>query len=188
MSREKFTTFVESSILSLAQDIKTLLRVVEDPDVDDKGRTLAAGALLHVLSGANAIPGLRGTLAWVDDVLVLRLALERVSATNPDALARHRDFAPELVDGLSAQLGVARAFLGDTMSVLERATDAMVKINHEGYTPAECVNDAEASRWLYDEINESVLYKLDFDADEVARSARQADQVLAQLKTRALAK
>ena len=60
-------------MLTLPQDCKAVLRLAEDPDLDDDSRVLACGALLHVLSGANAIPGVKGTLAFADDVIVLRL-------------------------------------------------------------------------------------------------------------------
>ena len=65
-------------MMSLPQDMKAMLRIAEDPDLDDKSKVLACGALLHVLSGANAIPGVKGTLGFADDVLVLRLTVDRI--------------------------------------------------------------------------------------------------------------
>src|SRR5690606_13745860 len=113
MSSARFEEFVRDAILSLPQDMKAVLRIVEDPDIDDAGRVAAAGALMHVLSASNAIPGMRGILAYVDDVLVLRLVLERLSKSSPEAMARHREESPELLSELDQQLAVTRAYLGD---------------------------------------------------------------------------
>ena len=97
--------------MSLPQDMKAILRIVEDPDLADEHRTLAAGALLHVLSGQNAIPGMRGMLAYVDDVIVLRLVLERLEKAAPEVMAQHREDSPELMEPLERQMQAVRAYL-----------------------------------------------------------------------------
>jgi uncharacterized membrane protein YkvA (DUF1232 family) len=78
-ARDGFMNAMIEGVLALPYDLKALLRLVEDPDLDDESRVEAAGGLLHVLSGSNAIPGVRGLLAYVDDVLVLRLLVERIA-------------------------------------------------------------------------------------------------------------
>jgi len=49
-----FADVLREGMLSLPHDLKAVLRVVEDPDLDDAGRVLACGTILHVLSGQNA--------------------------------------------------------------------------------------------------------------------------------------
>src|SRR5688500_5998185 len=123
MSRELFADVVRETVLSLPQDMKAVLRIVEDPEVDDESRVAAAGALLHVLSSQNAIPGLRGLLAWVDDALVMRLVLERIEKKSPAAMAKHKRESPELLEPMPDQMKTARKYLGELMGVLERAAD-----------------------------------------------------------------
>src|SRR5688572_12684841 len=129
MPREQFAELVRETVLSLPQDMKAVLRIVEDPEVDDESRVAAAGALLHVLSAANAIPGLRGLLAWVDDALVIRLVLERIEKKSPVAMAKHKRESPELLDPLPGQMKTARQYLGELMTVLERAADGVGKLS-----------------------------------------------------------
>ena len=185
-SKEQFVDLVREGILSLAQDMKSMLRVVEDPDIDDESRVEASGALLHVLSASNAIPGLRGKLAYVDDVLVLRLILERIRKRSPEAMARHAEEAPDLVGALDEQLGVVRAYLGDLMAPLEKAVDGVSKLNHQGHTAAECAHDTDACTWLYDSVQEAIV-DMDFDEDEIARLAKQVDEILPPLRLKARA-
>jgi uncharacterized membrane protein YkvA (DUF1232 family) len=185
MSRERFVEVVRDAILSLPQDLKAVLRIVEDPEIDDESRISAAGALLHVLSSANASPGLRGLLAYVDDVLVLRLALERILARSPEAMERHRQESPELLGPLADQLTVSRGYLGELTTVLDKAVDGLPKLSHQGRTPDECVRDTEGSNWLYETVHEALVNEFDFDEEQVARAAKSIDQVLSQMRLRA---
>jgi uncharacterized membrane protein YkvA (DUF1232 family) len=184
MARDEFEDVVREAILSLPQDMKAMLRVVEDPDLDDHHRVLAAGAVLHVLSAHNAIPGMRGTLAYVDDVIVLRLVLERLVAEAPEAMERHREDSPELFEPLAEQLGVVRAYLGELLTVLERACEGLPRLTHQGHTAEECALDDDGSTWLYDAVHAALVTELDFKRDEVTRTVKNVDQILKPLQMR----
>lgn len=184
MSRERFEQAVCEAIVSLPQDMKAVLRIVEDPDVNDEGRVMAAGALIHVLSASNAIPGQRGILAHVDDVLVLRLVLERLEKNNPEAIAKHREESPELFDPLDGQLEATREYLGELIQVLDTAVDGLTKLSHHGHKAADCVGDTEGATWLYDTVQEAMIDELDFDEDEVARECKNVDRIIPHLRTR----
>ncbi|MCS6798068.1 MAG: hypothetical protein NZ898_06015 [Myxococcota bacterium] len=185
---ESFVSVVRQWLLSLPQDAKALLRIVDDADVDDESRVLAAGALLHLLSSHNAIPGMRGILALVDDALVLRLVLERAESRSPDAMARHREQSPELFDPLAEQMRIARAYLGDLMSVLDRAVDALPRMQHQGHDARRCVHDTESSTWLYDAVQEAIVERLELREDDVARESKGVDRILPQLRSRLVAR
>ena len=73
MSRERFIELMTPALIRFGQDLKSLLRIVEDPEIDDQSRVAAAGSLLHVISAAGAIPGVRGVLRYLGDALVIRL-------------------------------------------------------------------------------------------------------------------
>ncbi len=184
MGQEEFAGVVREAILSLPQDMKAMLRIVEDPDLDDEHRTLAAGALLHVLSGTNAIPGLRGLLAYVDDVIVLRLVLERLQREAPEAMARHRDDSPELLEPLEEQMAAVRGFLGNLLTVLEKACEGLPKLTHQGHSARECAHDDEGNTWLYDAVHAALVNELDFDEDDVGRAVKNVDQILRPLQQR----
>jgi uncharacterized membrane protein YkvA (DUF1232 family) len=184
-ARDRFIEVMREAILSLAYDVKAFMRLVEDPDLDEHSRVEAAGALLHLLSAQNAIPGLRGLLAYVDDAIVLRLVLERAHARSPEAVARHRDESSQLLDAWQEQLVAIRDFLGaELMPVLERAAEGVSRIAYEGHTAEQCAAETESMNWLYDEIQEKAL-RLDVQEDEVVRALKQVDQILPPLRAKA---
>ena len=119
MSRERFVELMGDAVIALPQDLKAALRIVDDHEVDDESRVSIAGALLHVIGQETSIPGVRGILQHVGSALLLRLVLERARKNAPEALAKHTEDSPELLEPLDEQLEVARSFLGNGMSVLE---------------------------------------------------------------------
>ena len=187
MASERFRELITDGILALPQDLKVVLRVAEDPEISDEGRVAAAGALLHVLSSSNAIPGMRGTLAFVDDVLVLRLVLENIERSNPEAMARHREDSPELFVRFDEQLEAARAYLGELIVVLDKAAASVGTLKFEGYSAQQCGVDEDAMTWLYDAVQEAIVDQLEFDEDEVHREAKRVDEILPHLKNRVAA-
>lgn len=179
-----FADAMRSAILSLPQDLKAMLRVMEDPDLDDTSRVLACGALLHVLSGTNAIPGVKGTLALVDDVLVLRLALERIAKSSPEVVQAHHDDEPEIFESWESQLAEARSYLGERIAVLDKAIDGLPKINFQGHSAPECAKDQEAQTWLYDSVHEAIVEQFEIAEDEVARAVKNAHEIRTRLSQR----
>ncbi|HJL19562.1 MAG TPA: hypothetical protein RMH99_28120 [Sandaracinaceae bacterium LLY-WYZ-13_1] len=184
MAKDKFEDAMREAIVSLPQDMKAMLRIVEDPDLDDDGRTLAAGALIHVLSVSNTIPGQRGLLAYLDDVIVLRLVLERLQKQAPDVMKRHSEESPELMGPLEDQMAAVRGYLGELLQVLDKAVDELPKLNHHGHSARDCARDEEASTWLYDAVHEALLVDLEFDEDDVARELKQVDRIKRPLEQR----
>jgi hypothetical protein len=184
MSRDRFVETMSEAVVSLPHDLKAMLRVVEDAEIGDDLRVATAGAVLHVLSAGNAIPGVRGVLQRVGDVLLLRLVLARLRKEDPEAFDRHKADSPELLGPLEGQLDAARAYLGDRLGVLERVADGFPKLTVQGHTAQECVADTESMNWLYDAVLEAIVDRFEFDEDEVAREMKSIDKILPPLENR----
>jgi uncharacterized membrane protein YkvA (DUF1232 family) len=185
MAENGFAEAMREALLSLPQDLKAMLRVMEDPDLDDEARVLASGALLHALSASNAIPGMKGTLALVDDVLVLRLALERMAQISPDVVARHRADVPEVFGEWSPQLDAARTYLGERgISVLEKALEGLPRMTHQGHSATECARDEDAATWLYDSVHEAIVEQFEISPAEVTRAVKSSHEILAKVSQR----
>lgn len=181
----EFEERVGQALLSLPQDLKAALRVVEDADLDDESRVLIAGAVIHVLSGANVIPGMRGVLAHVGSAVMLRSALSAAKVKNPEAMAAHAEEAPELVGELDAFEAAAKNFLGEGYLAIDKALAAGPKLTFQGQNAKKCVHDMDASRWLYDAVNEAIVERLELDEDEVARELKKVDAIVAPLRMKA---
>ena len=184
MSRERFIELMTPALTRFGQDLTSVLRIVEDPEVDDASRVAAAGGLMHVISSSGAIPGVRGVLRRLGDVLVLRLVLKDVRDRSPVAFRKHVEQAPEMLEPLSDELDAMAAYLGERVSVLEKAADRFPKLNHQGHQAAACVEDTESATWLYDAVHEALIDEIDFDDEDVARELKQVDRILAPLASR----
>ena len=184
MSRERFVELMSPALSRFSQDLKSVLRIVEDPEVDDESRVAAAGALLHVISSSGVIPGVRGVLRHLGDVLLIRLMLNDVRGRSPDAFQKHLQKSPEMLQPLSDELDAMRAYLDDRVGVLEKAAEQFPKLNHQGHQATACIEDTESSTWLYDAVHEALIDEIDFDDEDVARELKQVDRILAPLSSR----
>jgi len=185
MERDEFLTFIKGAILALPQSLKAALRVAEDPEIPDEGRTLVAGAVIHWLSGTNTIPGVRGgAMAYVDDVLVLMLAVESAQKLAPEAPERMLEHAPELCESLERDLALARSYLGNGMSVLEQALPRLTKLKHLGRTAEQCVEEESSATMLYEELH-SALVDFDPEPDAIARELKDIQTVVDDLRKKA---
>ncbi len=184
MSRERFIELMTPALIRFSQDLKSVLRIVEDPNVDDESRVASAGSLLHVISSSGAIPGVRGVLRHLGDVLVMRIVLDGVRKRSPDAFAKHLAESPEMLEPLSEELDAMNAYLGDRVTVLEKVVEKFPTLNHQGHQAAACVEDTESATWLYDAVHEALIDQIDFDDEDVARELKQVDTILAPLASR----
>ena len=184
MSRERFIELMTPALTRFGQDLKAVLRIVEDPDVDDASRVAAAGSLMHVISSSGAIPGVRGVLRHLGDVLVIRLVLDGVRERSPEAFEKHAAESPEMLEPLSDELDVMREYLGERVTVLEKTAEKFPTLNHQGHQASACVEDAESSTWLYDAVHEALIDEIDFDEEDVIRELKQVDRILAPLASR----
>lgn len=183
---DHFQELVRDAILSLPQDLKTVLRILEEPDLEDAHRVQCAGALLHVLSGVNSIPGAHGVLSYADDVLVLRIVLAAARDAQPGVIEGYADDAPELIGNLAHFEEVMRAQLGEAMPEMERAAQQVGKLTHQGHSAEQCALDTEAGTWLYDAVHAAIVEQLEFDDDDVTRELRRLDSLLEPLRARAM--
>jgi len=184
MPRERFIELMTPALSRFSQDLRSILRIVEDPEVDDESRIAAAGALLHVISSSGVIPGVRGVLRHLGDVLLLRLVLNEVRARSPEAFQKHLDESPEMLAPLSDELESMRAYLGNRVGVLEKVVEKFPALSHQGHQASACIGDTESSTWLYDAVHEALIDEIDFDEDDVVRELKQVDRILAPLSSR----
>jgi hypothetical protein len=182
MSRERFVELMSPALSRFGQDLKSVLRIVEDPEMDDESRVAAAGALLHVISSSGVIPGVRGVLRHLGDVLLIRLVLNDVRERSPDAFQKHLQESSEMLEPLSDELDAMRAYLDDRVSVLEQAAKKFPKMNHQGHQATACIEDTDT--WLYDAVHEALIDEIDFDEEDVVRELKHVDRILAPLSSR----
>ena len=184
MSRDRFEELMSEAVITLPHNLKNVLRIVEDPEVDDESRTMLAGALLHVLSQSVAIPGVRGTLQHVGSALVIGLALEKAMEKSPEPFEKHSETMPELFGDLEEQLEVARAFLGEGMKLLDEVAAKLHEQDFRGHAAPQCIADTESSNWLYEAVHEALIETVEIDDDDVTREIKDSPRIKKNLQAR----
>ncbi len=185
MARERFIQAMTPALVRFGPNLKAVLRIVEDPEIDDESRTAMAGSLLHVLSSGNIIPGVRGVLGHLGEVLLMRINLVKVRERSPEAFAAHVAADPDLLAQIDEELEAAGEYLGERLKAIEAVAKKAAKLNHQGHTASACAHDTESSNWLYDAVHEALIDQFDFDESDVARDLKGVDQILAPLKVKA---
>ena len=182
MSQQRFVDAMSPALERLSQDLKAILKLVEDPEIDDESRLSLAGGLLYVVSQPGAIPGVRGVLKHVGDVLLLRLAIDELRKRSPEAFAVQLEALPELLSTLDEELEAAAEYVGDGMKVLNAVAEKFPKVQHQGHSAQTCVDDIN---WLHAEVHEASLDRIDFDEQDVNRELKQIDRILGPLQAKA---
>jgi len=188
MSDQDAIAVVRARVSSIPADLKALFAVVDDPEISDDLRALAAAAIFYNLNPSNLIPytGGVGVIGFADDVIAIRCALEEVRKQNPERAKKHAETAPESWDGLEHEIELISSLLGDLWAPFGEAWRTVGAQEWRGHRAKNCVSDAEQSTWLYEAVEEEMSNR-DIDEQAVVREVQKApllSKLAARLATR----
>ncbi len=144
----KFLAKTCDFLVSLPFDLKFLQEATADLDLEKGVRELAGGVLIHVLSRHDGTAPER----YLEDVVLVRVALSRVAKEGGEAAAAFTARFPEIYDTLEADLAVFRQCLGeDVWAWLGNRLAGFARLSLKGKRPAEYVDDEEALESLYED-------------------------------------
>jgi hypothetical protein len=153
MDKEVERRFLETlsrALVSLPFDVKVLLEGVADPDLEHDVRELAAATVVHIISpkDGNVEPYVR----HAEDVILLRLALRKISSVGGEGAPAFRDRFAELYGRLDEELGVfEQAFGGPIVQWLDGKWGSLRKAVYARKKIPMFVDDEEVGTFLYDE-------------------------------------
>ncbi len=176
------TKILRARVLTIPADLKALFSIVDDGDLSDELRQLAAGAIFYNLNPANLIPAKEGALGLADDAIAIRCALDEVRRTAPEQAKKYAATAPETWEGLENEIALLSAMLGDLWAPLADAWRKVGMSEWRGKKAKDCVADADDSAWLYAAVEEALSLR-DVDDAEVVREVRK-EPLLAKLTQR----
>lgn len=158
-------------IVGLGDDMKEFLSVIDDPDRQPSSRASAAGGLMHVLGSANVFPGAHGMLVWVDDAVLLRWVAQQIASQ--EGLAAQALF-PSTTFGsdLDHQIALLKDALGPGAALVEKVSGSLPAVVHHGHSAQDCATKNSESTWLYEEVQQAVVDRFDFDEDEVRQELK----------------
>jgi len=153
MDKDQERSFLETlarALVSLPFDLKVLLEVVSDPDLEHDVREIAAAAVVYIITPreGNIEPYLR----YAEDAIVLRLAAKRVVENGGESAPAFRERFAEEFGRFSSELTVFEracsqalvAWFDSRWTTLRKAAYARKKIS-------QFVDDQEVGTFLYDE-------------------------------------
>ncbi len=142
-----FLQKVSEYLLSLPFDLKILQEAVTDPDLDRGAREMAAGTIVHtLLPQEGESPG-----RYVDDVLFVRAALQRVGNDSSEGAKAFKDRFSDVYGKLDEDLQTFEQFLGDLWPWLTSKLTSFPKQMYKGKKASQYVDDEEAASFLYEE-------------------------------------
>ena len=145
-----FLETVSKGLVSLPFDLKILLEAVSDADLEHAVRELAAAAVVHIITSkdGNVDPPVR----HIEDVVLLRLALARISGQGGEGAEAFRQRFSENYDALDGELQTFRRALGDdVVDWLDSRWGALQKVVYAKKKIPMFVDDEEVGTFLYDE-------------------------------------
>lgn len=162
---------LRTRVASIPADLKALFAVVDDPELDDELRTLAAAAIFYNLNPANLIPTKEGALGLADDAIAIRCALDEVRTKSPDRAKKHAESAPEAWENLEHEIELLSGLLGDLWTPLRDTWRTIGMQEWKGKKAKDCVADADESAWLYAAVDETISLR-DIDESAVVREVK----------------
>lgn len=183
MSEKDAIAVIRARVSSIPADLKALFAVLDDPELADDLRGLAASAIFYNLNPSNLLPhNAGGVLGFADDVLAIRCALDEVRTRSPERARKHAEAAPESWEGLEGEIAVLSALLGDLWAPFCEAWRTIGAQEWRGHRAQHCVSDADESTWLYEAVEEEMSNR-DIDEQAVVREIQKAP-LLAKLSAR----
>jgi len=159
-----FETLVQW-ILSLPTDIKILIEMIGDDGLDMRARSLAVGALVYLVATIGLIPDVIPVLGYVDDVLVLHIALAIILEIDPERAKYYRAKYADAIGALDAQIALVADALGALYSWLRAFVEALRNRQYKGKTTQDAAQSDEARENIFDD---AMVYAANVEVDEKA--------------------
>jgi uncharacterized membrane protein YkvA (DUF1232 family) len=171
-TEKRFVQRMRELLVSLPYDLKVLFEVMSDENLPLDARQLAAAAAMYCLSPSDPMPDSVGLLGYVDDVVYVRLALDRLRRVGGDEFGSYPERFGDEFGSLDGDLQLIRKYLGDAVTWIEqRVEKAAQRARYKGKDAATYVQDDEARDFLYQEGQE---FTTDYEIDEEAAAKLQS--------------
>jgi hypothetical protein len=153
MDKELERSFLETisrTLVSLPFDVKVLLEAVSDPDLEHDVREIAAATVVHVITPKDG--NVDAPLRFVEDVVLLRLALAKIAGEGGEGAPAFRERFAENYGQLDDELALFRQTLGtDVVDWLDSRWGSLLKAVYAKKKIPMFVDDEEVGTFLYDE-------------------------------------
>ena len=160
----RFVALVRAWLVSLPHDLKIAFEAMDDENLSRQSREIACGAVIYVVNPNDYVSDRGETVAsFVDDAILLRLALHRILTKGDPEAQGFRDRFPEMFETLEKDLELCKAAMGDLMTWLESKIDGLAQQEHKGKKCVAFLDDEEARETLFED---GLVFRTDYPIDE----------------------
>ena len=179
----RFLSTVSGYLVSLPFDLKVLFEAKDDPELDRRAREIACGAILYVLTKGD-VAGEKNIIGFVDDVVLIRLALQAIADRGGEGAQAFRDRFADQYAGLDEAIACFRDFLGpDLYGWLASKIDGLARSSYRNKRVATYIDDDENAEDLYEQ---GLTFQTDYEITEhvLADKFKQTRPVIEHLQKR----
>lgn len=163
-TERRFVRRMREMLVSLPYDMKVLFEAMSDENLSTQARELAAGAAIYCLSPSDPMPDSLGLLGYIDDVVYVRLSLQRLRELGGEEFKAYPERFVDEFKSLDADLALIREYLGDSIAwIVQRTEKSPAKVRYKGKDASTYVSDDEARDFLY---GEGLQFTTDYEIDE----------------------
>jgi uncharacterized membrane protein YkvA (DUF1232 family) len=163
-TEKRFVRRMREMLVSLPYDMKVLFEAMSDENLTTQARELAAVAAIYCLSPSDPMPDTLGLLGFIDDVVYVRLTLQRLRDLGGEEFKPYPERFVDEFKSLEADLALIREYLGDSISwIVQRVEKSPAKVRYKGKDASTYVSDDEARLFLY---QEGLGFTTDYEIDE----------------------
>lgn len=166
---ENFFEMLVRWLVSLPTDIKILIEMIGDDELDMKARSLAVGTIVYVLAPIDLIPEKIPVLGYVDDVVVLHIAVALVVQIDPNRGRYYREKYPQTFETLDQQIELLRATLGALYSWLTALVENLVKRRFRDQAAEDVIGSENLQEDMFDAAMEYAA-DVNVDAETIQRA------------------
>ena len=160
----KFVEMVRGWLVSLPHDLKIAFDAMDDENLPRNARELAVGTIIYIVSPNDSVSDRNDTVvSFTDDAVLLRLGLLKVVELGGEDGAAFRDRYSELFDGITEQLEMCGAVMGDLMTWLAGKVETLHKLDFKSKKIKVYLDDAEAREQLFED---GLEFRTNYPVDE----------------------
>lgn len=156
-------------LTSLPTDIKILIEMAGDNDLDLGARSLAVGTIVYVLSPIDLIPEKVPVLGYIDDVIILHMSVAAIVGIDPERGAHYREKYPQVFESLDQHIGLLQDTLGALYSWIMALVERLKERRYQGRSPEDVAASENLQEELFDEAMEYAA-NVNVDPDAIQRA------------------
>jgi uncharacterized membrane protein YkvA (DUF1232 family) len=164
-----FFEILVSWLVSLPTDLKILVEMVGDDELDMRARSLAVGTIVYILAPIDLIPEKVPVLGYVDDAIILHIAVAIAVQIDPDRGRYYREKYPQTFGELDQQIELLRETLGSLYSWLTALVENLTKRRFRGQSAEDVVSSEQLQEDVFDAAMEYAA-DVSVDAEAIRRA------------------